>query len=129
MRNLSDYQHLKYDTFATQEKVFDPTDAIKEVVKTHSIESSINNISIKYNTDERDRPVEVITDAERIIQVLQNVVRQTVRLSKYQTQIEIDCWTEIREIEGVLFFSVTFVGDKVTEDQKKVMFSEIGDEG
>ena len=48
VKNLSDYQSLKYDTFVTQEKVFNPNDAIKEVVKMHSIESRISQVSIDF---------------------------------------------------------------------------------
>ena len=42
--------------------------------------------------------------------------------------IEIDCWTEIDDIEGLLFITVTFTTDKLTEESARFMFSEISDQ-
>ena len=100
VKNLSDYQSLKYGTFKTQNLLFNPNDAIKEVVKTYSIDSKMINASIIYHSSEKDHLNEVMTDGERAIQVLENVIRHSVRLSKQRMNIEIDCWTDIEDLEG-----------------------------
>ena len=53
----------------------------------------------------------VITDAERFLQVLQNVVLMAINLASRGSKIEIDCWTEILKIEGLILFTVEFTGD------------------
>ena len=56
--------------FVTQEKVFDVDEAIKDIIKTHIVESQLHKITIEYVTPDSQAPVEVITDAGRVNQVL-----------------------------------------------------------
>ena len=58
--------------------------------------------------------------------MLQNVIRKTVRLAKSGTKVEVKCWTEIREIEGFLFFSVTLTGDHISNEDRVAMFEQSG---
>ena len=60
--------------------------------------------------------------------MLQNVIRKAVRLSDKNTSVEIDCWTQIKKIEGLIFFTVQFTGDQVSLEEKNRMFMEIGDQ-
>ena len=53
---------------------------------------------------------EVIADCERAMQVLQNVIRQALRLATKDSKIELDCWVEQQTLEGRIFFSVSFEG-------------------
>ena len=52
----------------------------------------------------------MITDADRVLQVLQNVVLMAIHLANKGSKIEIDCWTEILKIEGLILFTVEFAG-------------------
>ena len=52
----------------------------------------------------------VITDADRVLQVLQNVILIAIHFASKRTQIEINCWTERLEIEGLVLFSIEFTG-------------------
>ena len=53
----------------------------------------------------------MITDADKVLQVLQNVVLMAINLANSGSKIEIDCWTEILKIEGLILFTVEFAGD------------------
>ena len=80
-----------------------------------SVEAQLKNIDIKSSMDEN---AVVYADVERVNQVLLNVIRKSVRLADRGSSIEVDCWTEIEDYEGLLFFTVSIVGDTVTPDEK-----------
>ena len=55
-------------------------------------------------------------------------MRQSVLLAQFGTEIVIDSWTKIEEIEGLLFVTVTFTSsEKLSNEVKLSMFSEITD--
>ena len=68
--NLSDFKLLKYGAFVANEKVFDAAELTKDVIKTCSFESSHFGIEISMKASRIDSLVEMITDAERVTQVL-----------------------------------------------------------
>ena len=72
--------------------------------------------------NEGSETLSVITDADRVLQVLQNVVLIAIHLASSESKIEIDCWTEIVKIEGLILFTVEFTGSIDVVEKVENMF-------
>ena len=71
--NLNDFQLLKYDAFVVNEKIFRATESIKDAIMTFNVDAKLRDIQIvqKFSSKQVAQLLsEVITDAERVIQVL-----------------------------------------------------------
>lgn len=68
--NLSDFKLIKYGAFVANEKVFDCVDAIKDMIKQYSFEATLYGVDLQFKMRRNAGPDVVITDKERILQVL-----------------------------------------------------------
>ena len=77
--NLSDFKLLKYGAFVANERVFDTVDSVRDLIKTYIFEANLYGVNIIFKVKKNTSAVEVITDNERVTQVLQNVIRYAFR--------------------------------------------------
>ena len=91
-----------------QEKYFDAKETITEIIAILVVQARLKSVSLCFSDIENDESerLTVITDADRVVQVLQNVVLMAIHLASRGSKIEIDCWTEILKIEGLILFTV-----------------------
>lgn len=76
---------MKYDALVAQEKVFDTTESIKDTVKMLNMSACISNVEVQLKEElsgGRSLLREVLTDAERVTQVFQNVGRLAIYFAK-----------------------------------------------
>ena len=131
--NLSDFKLLKYGAFVANDKVIDCVDTIKDLIKSYMFEAKLYGVDLNFKMRENSTgPSAVITDKERVLQVLQNVIRYAFRSSKRNTAIELEYWTEIQTemksgnaLEGQLFFRITLSGYTLTPSELAFMFTEM----
>ena len=122
--NLTDFQNLKFNVFVAQETLLFIEDSIQDIIGVHNIEARQNNVTIIFKKG-WDLPHEVITDSGRVTQVLENVVRQAIRMAYRDSEVEIDCWTDMEKLgKGRLFFSVTLSCEAISEEDKSLMFEQ-----
>ena len=120
--NLIAYQHLRYDDFSLNERMFNPQDAILSLIEVLQVNAKQNNIEIVYNPSRKTQPLELIADDKRAMQVLHNLIRQAQILSFKDSKIEVDCWQDLSSANGMLYFSVTFSGEPIDTAKRDSMF-------
>ena len=76
------------------------------------------NIQIVYNNHRKSQTTELIADEKRAMQVLHNLIRQAQILAFNDSQIEIDCWSDLNNVNGLLYFSVTFSGEPIDNSKR-----------
>ena len=107
--NLTSFQHLKYGRVVVQEKFFEAKEVIMEIIEILDAQAKLKGVKLCFSgTEIESEALEVITDAEKVIQVLQNVILMAIHFASKESNIEIDCWTERVKIEGLIFFKIAF---------------------
>ena len=82
-----------------------------EIIAILVVQARLKSVKLCFSDVENEsETLTVITDADRVLQVLQNVVLMAIHLANRGSKIEIDCWTEIVKIEGLILFTVEFEG-------------------
>ena len=82
-----------------------------EIIAILVVQARLKSVKLCFSDVENEsETLTVITDADRVLQVLQNVVLMAIHLANRGNKIEIDCWTEIVKIEGLILFTVEFEG-------------------
>ena len=69
----------------------------------------------------------MITDAERMVLVLTNVLNKAVELSERGGSIQIDSWAESEQFDAKLFFKIQFLKPCRSENEKGKLFSDLED--
>ena len=107
--NLTSFQHIKYGKFVVQEKLFEAKEAILEIIAILVAQAKLKSVSLCFDdTEIESKPLTVITDADKVIQVLQNVILMAIHFASKESKIEIDSWTEHLQIEGLILFKIAF---------------------
>ena len=107
--NLTSFQHLKYGKVVVQEKLFEAKEAIMEIIAILVAQAKLKGVALCFSdTEIESETLGVITDADKVIQVLQNVILMAIHFASKESEIEIDCWTERLKIEGLILFKIAF---------------------
>ena len=67
-----------------------------------------------------------MTDSERVVAVLENVISKAVQLSRRQGQVAIDLWTEEKGRQSLLTCSVCFSVDKSMSEEQQLEIFDAG---
>lgn len=71
-----------------------PVEAVKDVIKMHCAAARLTKIKLIFDESREDSEnplIEVQTDAERVMQVFQNVLRQAISLAVHRSKIRVQC--------------------------------------
>ena len=89
--NFFDFQMLKYDAFKSEQALLDVTELVDNVIKMQAIEAQIEDLNIVtkkpdnqgsiQGNNSNGQHIEVMTDAKRVAQVFQNVLRYAIYAS------------------------------------------------
>ena len=124
--NQNDFHHIKFDVFLPQEKCLGIAKCINETIEIHSLDARLRNTEIVWLTQAQHAAQKslksVLVDADRTYQVLSNVVTKCVELTKRNSQVVIDSWTQVKGTNYQLFFSVTTIGQTLSEQEKFAIF-------
>lgn len=83
-------------------------EVIKDSISAYQVVGAQNGVRITFTQENNfNKTIEVITDAERVSQVIQNILRKALSLAHTDTNVAINCWTSPRGKEIRLYFSVT----------------------
>gem|GEM_PF-652312 len=120
INEILDFSKIEQKKFILTAEPFNPVEAINKVVKLLSLRAVSKNISIKFI---HDSPPSCIGDSLRFIQVITNLVGNSVKFTPADGSIRISLESETTEDGVSLSVSVADTGIGIPQDKLSRIFS------
>ena len=81
VQGLSDYQLLKYEMFKPLHSKVNVSLAVDEIAEVHSVDARHHDVTLMQNRHKTDKQIQVMTDVERMMLVLTNVINKAISMA------------------------------------------------